>query len=386
MLIAVYIIIGVFAGATLLSHIVLASGVFLSRKDEKSRRGVFSPSGLEDYTISVIIPARNEEGNLEKLFHALEKQSFDRFKIILVNDRSTDKTADLMELFKKRYPERVEIIHVRDYTDFPGMNPKQYALLQGIEGDDSDILLFTDADCVPPPKWVEYTALQFLDQEIGIVIGPIHTEQKRGFIYRFQVFDHIFRYFYTAGSAGIGMPTGGFGNNLAARRQAIDDIGGYGSIGYSVTEDAALIAKIRKLNRYTIAATTTPETRVTAAAQSSWQVLAKQERRWSYGAFFSPDWKTILGYGMVMFFLFAGLISIPLSFLFAPLAVIVGSTFTSMLIMACAGGICLRAKPGEYWLWLLPSIIWCALFYTFNNILSFINIPIEWKGKKLEKM
>jgi hypothetical protein len=68
------------------------------------------------------------------------------------------------------------------------------------------------------------------------------------------------------------------------------------------------------------------------------------------------------------------------------LAVIVGSTFTSMLIMACAGGICLRAAPGEYWLWLLPSIIWCALFYTFNNILSFINIPIEWKGKKLEKM
>lgn len=375
-----------FAGTTLLSHISLSCGVILSYKNEKKRRLRYAGEGLDDYSISIIIPARNEEENLPKLFLALENQSYNRFNIVLVNDRSKDRTAEIMEAFKKKHPERVEIIHVAEYSDFPGMNPKQYALFQGIEGCTSDILLFTDADCVPPPRWVEYTAVHFLEPEVGVVIGPIHTEQKRGFIYRFQVFDHIFRYFYTVASAGMGMPTGGFGNNLATRKKAIDDIGGYGSIGYSVTEDAALIAKIRELNRYGIAATTTRETRVIAAPQAKWRILSKQERRWSYGAFYSPDWKTILGYGAVMLFLFAGLVSIPLSLLFSPLRIIIGSTFTSMLIMACAGGACLRMQFREYWLWLIPSIIWCALFYTFNNILSFINIPIEWKGKKLEKM
>jgi cellulose synthase/poly-beta-1,6-N-acetylglucosamine synthase-like glycosyltransferase len=376
---AAYLSIALFAGITVISHIVICIGIFRMR-----RRGKHLSGGKMD--ISVIIPARNEEANLPRLFVSLEPQIENIREIVFINDRSDDGTGGLLRDFQEKHGSRVKIVTLASQPPDSGCNPKQYALLRGIEAADGDILLFTDADCAVPPEWTDRMCRPFLDPGVGLCIGPIQTEGDGRFLYRYQYFDHIFRYFYTAGSAGTGMPTGGFGNNLAVRKDAVTAAGGYGSIGYSVTEDAALIVAVRDRTDFTITAATSKESAVTALPQHAWRVLSKQERRWSYGAFRSPDPQTVFGYAAVMIFLFAGLAAIPLSFLFSPFSIIIASTFSSMLMVAAAGGICLGCGFKEYWLFLLPNIFFSSLFYTYNNFLSFVNIPITWKGKALDKM
>ena len=385
MIVAAFLLIGLFAASTVIIHVLLFSSLFrLKRREQRLNTG--KTDMVFDSAVSVIIPARNEEAALPRLFASLERQMDSIFEVVFINDRSEDATQLLLGDFQKMFGEKVKIVTLTSHPQNSGFNPKQYALLQGIEAASGDIFLFTDADCTVPNGWVNRMCSFFQDPGVGLCIGPIQTEGEGAFLYRYQYFDHIFRYFYTAGSAGLGMPTGGFGNNLAVRKEALDAIGGYRAIGYSVTEDAALIVAVRDKTDFTIAAATSSESAVTALPQHSWSVLSKQERRWSYGAFRSPDPQTVTGYAAMMIFLLAGFLAIPLTFAFRPFFIIIISTFSSMLMTAAAGGISLGCSFRKYWLFLIPNIFFSSLFYTFNNILSFVNIPITWKGKALDKM
>ena len=352
---------------------------------EKRLRGS-GPTRRAAGPVSLIVPARNEENALPRLLASLEKQMDAIDEIVIINDRSEDRTADLLLEFNAEYGNRVKIVTLKTHPENCGCNPKQYALLKGIEAAEGEILLFTDADCKVPPAWAELMCSHFQDPAVGLCIGPIQTEGAGRFLYRYQYFDHIFRYFYTAGSAGMGMPTGGFGNNLAVRKKALEEIGGYASIGYSVTEDAALIVAVRERSGFSISAAVSKAAAVTALPQHAWSELSKQERRWSYGAFRSPDFHTVFGYAAVMIFLFAGLIAIPLTFVFF--------TFfyphcihLFLHAAGCGGGGRHSQMPLQRLLaFSAGKIFFSAVFYTYNNFLSFVNIPISWKGKDLDKM
>lgn len=95
--------------------------------------------------ISVIIPAYNEERYIQKTLAALRAQTFPRecIEIIVVNNASTDRTA---QFARSGGADRV--------IDEPqkGTNCARQAGLACAEG---DIIAFLDADCVPPPWWLE---------------------------------------------------------------------------------------------------------------------------------------------------------------------------------------------------------------------------------------
>src|SRR5687768_7762142 len=57
--------------------------------------------------ISVLIPVRNEESNIESILGALIRQNFDRFEIILIDDHSEDRTVEIV----KKFEARVQLIH-----------------------------------------------------------------------------------------------------------------------------------------------------------------------------------------------------------------------------------------------------------------------------------
>lgn len=375
------LILGIYCSIMILTHLLLLGGIIANRLHEKKLH-----RHKTNYTphVSVVIPARNEEANLPSLFESLNRLDYKSLEIIFVNDRSTDNTIPLMEEFAKQAKYPVRIVSLE--TNPANGNPKQYALHNGVEASSGEILLFTDADCTVSPKWAEYMTAPFRDPSVSVSFGPVYTRLTSGYLSRFQMFDHLFRFFYNSGSAGIGNVTGVYGNNMAVRRKTLAEIGGYKSLKYSVTEDNALVSRIRKLKKGRIISITFPQALVKAEPQHSWRDLYSQQLRWSTGAFFSPDILTRFGYFLVKFYLASGFIALFIVPFFNISGIITLSTFISMASIAVIGGIMLKMPFISYWLFFFPNLLWSMLFYLYIDLTSFLKKPVHWKGNKLEVM
>jgi glycosyltransferase involved in cell wall biosynthesis len=101
--------------------------------------------------VSIIVPARNEEENVAAALSTLLKIDYDNYEVIAVNDRSTDRTGDVMDRVGAT-PEavgRLKIIHV---TELPhGWLGKVHAMWSAANQANGDWLLFTDADVLFRP-------------------------------------------------------------------------------------------------------------------------------------------------------------------------------------------------------------------------------------------
>lgn len=377
------IIIVLFAGITLLTHILVVIGIIRSRTAEKRREPHSSEPDRPEMKISVVVPACNEEDTLPALLRSLERQTYNNFELILIDDRSTDRTPVIIEEYRRRNPERTTVVALESNPQT--VNPKQFALSNGIARAEGDLILFTDADCIVPETWIETYRLQLSDPEIGIAFGPVHTRFGKGFLDTYQVFDHLFRYYYLVGSAGLGIGTGSFGNNLGVKKSALEKIGGYETLEYTPTEDAALISAVRDRSAYRIAGLTMPEVTVTAAPQPALRQLAAQELRWSSGAFFSPDPGTVAGYSAVMLYLAGGVLVTPFIPFYPFLGFVALSTFTSMFMVAVSGAALSKMPFLRYWLFLVPAVLFSGLLYLTVDLFALLKTPIIWKGKKLKR-
>jgi glycosyltransferase involved in cell wall biosynthesis len=93
--------------------------------------------------LSVVIPACNEAADVESAVATLLQQDYPDLEIILVDDRSTDSTGEIIERLAREDP-RIRTVHVETLP--PGWLGKVHALHRGVEQASGDWLLFTDAD------------------------------------------------------------------------------------------------------------------------------------------------------------------------------------------------------------------------------------------------
>lgn len=191
--------------------------------------------------VSVIIAARNEEENLPSCLASLAALAYpaDRLEIIVVDDGSDDRTPDLLRAATLRMPA------LRTLTAPPqgALRGKVNALAAGIGTSRGEILLFTDADCVVPPRWVEETVKAFGDHRVGIA-GGFTVPEGRGWFAGLQALDWVVLFSLAAATVRLRFPVTAVGNNLAVRRAAYDAVGGYAAIPFSVTEDFALFRAV----------------------------------------------------------------------------------------------------------------------------------------------
>ena len=113
----------------------------------------YVPSVLSPKTkISIIIPARNEEDNIRQLLQALQEQTYPAsfFEVIVVDDHSTDGTAGVVQQFPA-----IKLIHLKD----DNINSyKKKAIETGIAAATGELIVTTDADCLPSPGWLQIIA------------------------------------------------------------------------------------------------------------------------------------------------------------------------------------------------------------------------------------
>lgn len=210
----------------------------------QARRTDVSSLGIELPMVSVIVPARNEERNLERCLQALEESTYprNRYEIIVVNDRSEDATESVLNSLVARYT-NIKPLHRRDTEDHPNLKGKPGAIQHGIDHANGSLYLLTDADCKVHPQWIESLVAPFHDPLVSLVCGFTIIRLQRSF----DILQDIeWLYTQTMARAGIqnGVPLGCFGNNMAIRASTYHELGGYESIPFSITEDLAILQAI----------------------------------------------------------------------------------------------------------------------------------------------
>ena len=118
-------------------------------------------------TLSIVIPVRNAEPTLPACFAALERLSPPPHEIIFVDNASTDRTAEWLTGFQRALrPLPVTVLQERKLGASAARNA-------GIRVATGDIVVFTDADCVPHRDWLAHMASPFVEAEVGAVAGTV---------------------------------------------------------------------------------------------------------------------------------------------------------------------------------------------------------------------
>ena len=357
-------------------HIALMTGIILEwLRDKKVPK-----KGLNDLPkVSVIVPVHNESHRIEGLLRSLAAQDYPHAEIIFVDDRSSDKTADMISAFRQNRA-NVNLITLKEN---PGPNNKQFALTRGIEVSSGEFILFTDADCEMSPCWIHAMVERMADKAIGAAIGPVLKRHSgKGFFHLYQCYEHGARYLYLVGAIGLGAAGGGFGNNMIIRRASLDAVGGYENIPPSPTEDAALISKIRSSSDYKVRATLGVDTHIMTQAETTWKDFISQTLRWNNGGIFSPDIVTRFNYSFLMITMSMGVLALPLLPFFpflwplpmAPVTVMIFNTIANLGLLGAS-------LPGRgFSFGYALTMLFTPVFFTFLTIIGFLGFKPKWKG------
>ena len=192
--------------------------------------------------VSVIVPARNEASNLGPLLTSLARTSYANREVIVVDDRSTDGTKDIVRALVSRTDGWLRLVEGEPLPD--GWYGKPWACMQGYRAATGDVLLFTDADTRHEPDLLGRALAALDDREADLL--TILPEQTLGSFWERSVMPHMLfmlglRY-RTAFMNRTRNPLHVVANGqfIMMPRASYEAIGGHGAVKHEVVEDLRL--------------------------------------------------------------------------------------------------------------------------------------------------
>ena len=193
---------------------------------------------------SVIIAAHNEADHLPATLRALTEIDFpsERVEYILVNDRSTDTTLQLMQKEAQVHSNW----HVISSTPSSDLRGKVNALRCGTDMAAGDYFIFLDADCVPAGDWLQ--AYDSLVLQYDVICGHIWSpSDNRGIWYRLLNLEHLFSSLQVMAGSGHGRPLFSRGGNWGYSRELWIKCGRWNALkGKSWGDDILMMDQFRK--------------------------------------------------------------------------------------------------------------------------------------------
>jgi glycosyltransferase involved in cell wall biosynthesis len=127
--------------------------------------------------ITIVVPARDEQENIESALRSLVNLEWSNYEVIAVNDRSTDRTAEIMQHVAREHDSdhRLRILNITDLPD--GWLGKPHAMHVASQHASGEWLLFTDADIVFRPDALRRAMAYVADSNADhLVIFPTHID------------------------------------------------------------------------------------------------------------------------------------------------------------------------------------------------------------------
>ncbi len=244
--------------------------------------------------ISVIVAARNEEKQLPALMDALAAQEYakDRVDFWIVDDHSSDNTLSLA-LTVARQDRRFHVISSN--PTLPIESPKKRALYTAIRRCEGEWVVFTDADCIPGPRWLRSLAAYMTDKT-GIVLGYAPLTKPNGLMQWLAEGESYSAATLCAAGVGLGFPFNAFGRNFAARRRLYLDMGGFGADGrYASGDDDLFLQRVAARTDWKVAFASNPEAKVESVMRPDDDIIQNKSRHLSVGPRYAPGW-VIIGF------------------------------------------------------------------------------------------
>lgn len=192
----------------------LAYWIFLFRKAGSERQLYKGPSPSLP-PVSVVICFKNEVSTISETIAMIRNQTYPEFEIIAVDDFSTDGSYEALQ--QLACP-GLKIIKAS--KDIPG---KKQALTDGIRAADFDVILVTDADCVPASSnWISRMAETLTMDNATIVAGFSPMKKKDSFISRFAAFETMMTAMQYISYTFAGIPYMAPGRNMMYRKSVFD--------------------------------------------------------------------------------------------------------------------------------------------------------------------
>jgi len=249
-------------------------------------------SGTEQQAVSVIVVAKNEKENLEKLLPQILNQNHPNFELIVVDDHSWDGTYEYLHELKTKHA-NFDLIGLGDFVHAkPG---KKLSITLAIKKAKNDILLFTDADCIiESNEWITEMTKPY-EEGVDIVIGYSPYSKTRGLLnpfVRFEAFWVAWQYFSLALA---GMPYMGVGRDLSYRKSKFLANKGFASnLKVAFGDDDLLIQDLATAKNTRVVLNTKAFVESNPKKESgAW--LKQKRRHLSAGKYYKPKFKFFLG-------------------------------------------------------------------------------------------
>jgi glycosyltransferase involved in cell wall biosynthesis len=195
--------------------------------------------------ISIVIPARNEEANIGRCLNSLARQEGAAFEILVVDDHSTDRTAEIAASFPG-----VRVIPANPLKD--GWTGKANAIHTAVPLARGEWLLFTDADTVHAPGSLAGSVAEA--ERYGVAMLSYSPGQETGGFWERAVQPVIFaelsrKFVYEEINRGDSAVAAANGQYILMRRTAYEAIGGHAAVRGSLLEDVELARAAKRVGR-----------------------------------------------------------------------------------------------------------------------------------------
>lgn len=358
----------IFLAIYLAEHLILFIGVLVNARKREAN--------LTDYPmVSVIVAGKDEELNIGGCIESMLKIDYphDKLEIILVNDRSTDRTGEIMQTYASRNP----VLKYVEIKSIEGkLKGKTNALAIAIKQAKGEIILTTDADIKVKPGWVT-GMVGYYDISSGVV-SSFSAIIPKGVFNALQSIDWLYLLGIAAGGDGIGQPISCVGNNMSYRKKAYDEVGGYENIKFSITEDFMLLQTVNKRTKWKTKFPIDNKIMNETYACGDWTELYRQKKRWAKGGLDSHSAGMFVG-AMAWFAgaaMFAGwAFGIKGYFVFLAAKFMIDSVYIFPVVK--------EFKMWKAYLFLPLFELYFAVYVFFMPFILLVDGKVVWKSQKI---
>lgn len=233
---------------------------------------------------SIIIPARNEAANIRDCVLSILTQAYplSLFEVIVINDYSTDDTANIVQSLQKDHP-NLHLINLSDHLTDDVLNAyKKKAIETAIASAKGNWIITTDADCVAKPYWLsEYDA--FIQQQQPVfVAAPVMFVNNGSFLSIFQLLDFISLQGITAAAVSAGTHAMCNGANLAYQKKTFYEVGQFKGIDTIASgDDMLLMQKIKQQHPGKLGYLFSKKAIIETQPMPNWKSFLNQRIRWA---------------------------------------------------------------------------------------------------------
>ncbi|HVG15216.1 MAG TPA: glycosyltransferase [Chitinophagaceae bacterium] len=336
-------------------------------------------TGKAAIKISVVVAARNEALNIEALLQALLRQTYPaaHFEIIIVDDFSTDTTPAVISPYLN---ERIHLIRPEISAQ---QSSKKKAIEAGVNKAKGELIVVTDADCIPGENWL--SSLASHQQRTGAVFiaAPVKLSGNNSLLSIFQSLDFITLQGITAASVASNVHSMCNGANLAYLKESFREVNGFEGIDKKASgDDMLLMYKIWQKHPEEVQYLKSSDAIVSTSGVQSWKEFIWQRIRWSSKATYYKD-KRITGvllfiylFNLFFFVLVTGCVlgKVPWLFLWYYLC---GKTIIEFPFVYAVA----RFYKEQKLMWYFPFFQPLHIFYTVSiGLLSQFG-TYQWKGR-----